>query len=615
MSNAEFPYGYNVVFRARRMFANGYLSVNDQRQVTTADAMRGNWTDKSFWFQAGSSVSFRAGCQGSVCADPVEANMPDSVQLDSVYIVPGPELTCGSPITTPYTPVGSCINPHSSFDAGSTGWELGGGATVGDRLVIMPQGSTISQYVKAEQQSGSYGDKSDSIVIGVEHKIHIAARVVNADLPNTAVVKIGAFQPGSQDVGTINPTSSSAIQEFTFSFIPTTENMSNGAVNVALVADEGSGKSDIVIYQVCIRRSTDTIPPGGSCIGNWHVGTGGDVYSTTVTYPDFVYNATSLISMKTYNVHAVGSASGSGILHFQMVDTDGNVFSEIPWQVGSTFDINIMFTALLPRNTSAQLEEIRLVAFGDVNYSLLCLTDVAMGTPPIFPPGPMPYPQCIYSVGGKLLQGYFFGLPPYSVPNNYSGTLESDSYAAELIYNYAIFPLVCTTLSIADFQYKAVETFFNVFRIWFTELGTLLNIIIDLLKAILAKVAALPGGGGGNPWWWDVIWAIIKLFLDLLALLLELFFRFMFLIIDLMQSIVIEFKSSDAVSFPFNCSGDGEYVCIALAGMLSLEDMGVGQYLNIGVDMAIAMLTISLAWWSIQQVRAMMQPGSNAKDE
>jgi hypothetical protein len=41
----------------------------------------------------------------------------------------------------------------------------------------------------------------------------------------------------------------------------------------------------------------------------------------------------------------------------------------------------------------------------------------------------------------------------------------------------------------------------------------------------------------------------------------------------------------------------------------------VGEYLNIGTDMAIAMLTIALAWWSIQQVRAMMQPGSMAKDE
>jgi uncharacterized membrane protein YwzB len=49
--------------------------------------------------------------------------------------------------------------------------------------------------------------------------------------------------------------------------------------------------------------------------------------------------------------------------------------------------------------------------------------------------------------------------------------------------------------------------------------------------------------------------------------------------------------------------------------MLSLEENGVGEYLNIGVDMAIAMLTIALAWWAIQQVRAMMQPGSMAKDE
>jgi hypothetical protein len=142
---------------------------------------------------------------------------PSYTGNDDVAIVPGatPETwSCGTTITNPFTPMGQCINPHSAFDAGAEGWNLDGGATVGDRLVTMPQGSSISQFVKAEPQTGAWANKLHSIIIGVEHKIHIAARISNPAMPNTAVVKIGAFQPGSQDVGTINPTSASAILRF-----------------------------------------------------------------------------------------------------------------------------------------------------------------------------------------------------------------------------------------------------------------------------------------------------------------------------------------------------------------------------------------------------------------
>jgi len=609
---------YAVAFRVKRNYDNGTFVVNGQT-IGMGDVVKGNWVDYAVYDNGDGllpTVSLKSQCAQGPCVNGDSTWA--AVTVDDIAIVPGatPETwSCGTTITNPYTPKDKCINVHSAFDAGAEGWNLAGGATVGDRLVTMPQGSSISQFVKAEPQTGAWANKLTSIIIGVEHKIHIAARISNPAMPNTAIVKIGAFQPGSQDVGTINPTSASAIQEFTFTFIPTTANMSNDTINVALVADEGTGKSDIIIYQVCIRRSTDTIPPGGgSCIGNWHVGNGGDVYSTTISYPDFVYNMTNFVSMKRYNVHAVGECIGcAGILRLRLIDTNGNTVSEIPWHIGSSsFDINIMFDALPPNDSSAQLDQIRLVVEGDVTYSVLCLTDATSGVPPILPPGPLPYPTCVYSIGGQLLQGVFYGLPLYSVPNTYSGTYQSDAYAAELIYNYAVFPLVCTTLSIADWQFRSWQAWKATFNTYVSMMTTKLDEIISILYAILAKIGT---SVGGDPWWLRALWALIELFLRILAMILELMFRFIFLIIDLMRSTLLEFKADDAVSFPVDCSGDGEYMCIALAGILSLQESGVGDYLNIGTDMAIAMLTIALAWWAIQQVRAMMQPGSMAKDE
>ena len=612
---------YAVAFRVKRNYDNGALVVNEQI-IGMSQVVKGNWTDHAIYDSGGGAlpdIILRSICQYGPCLNGNSTWA--AVEIDDVAIVPGatPETwSCGTTITNPLTPMGQCINPHSAFDAGAEGWNLAGGATVGDRFVTMPQGSSISQFVKAEPQTGAWAKKLNSIIIGVGHTIHIAARISNPAMPNTAAVKIGAFQPGSLDIGMVNPTSSSAIQEFTFPFTPTVANMSNDTINVALVADEGTGKSDIIIYQVCIRRSSDTIPPdAGNCVGNWHVGNGGDVYSQTITYPDFVYNMTSLISMKRYNVHAVGECYGcAGILRLRTIDTNGNIVSEIPWQIGSgAFDINIMFDALPPNDTSAQLEEIKLVVEGDVTYSELCLTDATSGgVPPILPPGPLPYPQCVYTISGQLFQGMFYGLPPYSVPNTYSGTYQSDAYAAELIYNYAVYPLVCTTISIADVQFKIWKYWMGMFNTYQAVMTTALHSIIDLLEEILAKMGSVTDGVV-DPWWLQALWALFWLFLKILGLILELFFRFLFLIIDLMRSIVLEFKADDAVSFPVDCSGDGEYMCIALAGILSLQESGVGDYLNIGTDMAIAMLTIALAWWAIQQVRAMMQPGSMAKDE
>lgn len=610
---------YAVAFRVKRNYDNGVLVVNGQI-VGQSQAIKGNWTDHAVYESGGGAlpnIELKSQCTSGPC---VNGNGTwAAVEIDDVAIVPGatPETwSCGTTITNPFTPMGQCINPHSAFDAGAEGWNLAGGATVGDRLVTMPQGSSISQFVKAEPQTGAWANKLHSIIIGVGHTIHIAARISNPAMPNTAVVKVGAFQPGSQDVGTINPTSATSIEEFTFPFTPTEANMSNDTINVALVADEGTGKSDIVVYQVCIRRSTDTIPPdSGNCVGDWHVGNGGDVYSQTITYPDFVYNMTSLISMKRYNVHAVGECLAcGGILRLRTLDSNGVTVSEINRQIGSgAFDVNIMFDALPPPDQTTQLDQVRIVVEGDVTYSELCLTDATSGVPPILPPGPLPYPQCVYTISGQLIQGVFFGLPIYSVPNTYSGTYESDSYAAELIYNYAVFPLVCTTLSIADWQFRSWQAWKATFNTYVSMMTSKLDEIISILYAILAKIGTAVNSG--DPWWLQALWALIELFLRILAMILELMFRFIFLIIDLMRSTLLEFKADDAVSFPVDCSGDGEYMCIALAGILSLQESGVGEYLNIGTDMAIAMLTIALAWWAIQQVRAMMQPGSNAKDE
>jgi len=251
--------------------------------------------------------------------------------------------------------------------------------------------------------------------------------------------------------------------------------------------------------------------------------------------------------------------------------------------------------------------ELRLNNDDEVTYDNLCLRQ-ASGQPPNPPPndpGTLPIPEC-GTVGNTAS---FYQLAPYSITEEYSGT--APVILAGLTYNYAIYPLVCTTISIANWFYNALSVFAEkVFGfILFASLA--LARIIALLEAILDKIPSTTIPLCGIL---DFIFWLIKIFVELFLQFFVLFAQVIKLIIDIFKDMMFEVRGDSAVQYPFTCSGQGYWMCFALAGILSVQNQ-VGDWFNIIALIVCSMLTVSLVFWTVNQIRAMMQPGAGGDSD
>lgn len=595
---------FTIVLRSKANYINSRLTVNGVHQSFTST---GEWTEYGFQLPHSGpglhNVALSSDCAGTMCTGGISQDL-DSVVIDDVYVVPG-LFTCGEVITTPVTPIGQCLNANPLFAQGSAGWSASPGATIYAGSAELQPGAYIEQYIEASASSASYGNMTKSVVEGSTFTVYVDARLANPELSQSFSLILGA-----SNIGSYTPTSSGMIERFVFTHTVPTGATTNGGILLRVIAGEDD-PGTIVIHQVCVRKEAGDVI-SGSCLGEWRVGQGG-LITETISYPDFVYNTYNLIANKTYKLQVSGvfAESGAAPVEISFYDTKGNeMASPLIYDEPTEFYFQAEFYGPVGQDPSAQFEELRVTTVKDVAYSTLCLLDGTTGPPVILPPGPLPYPTCVYSVSGQLLNGVFFGQPLYSVPNTYSGTMESDSYAAELIYNYAIFPLVCTELSIADWQYRTVKDWNGKWATFTKLLFTDLEFIIGWLTAIWAKIPT--SFGGGDPGWLlDLLWMLLKLLFELLLFMLRLLGSLIDLLITALRDLILAVKAEDAVVYPFDCSGNEQWVCFGLASLSYLDETTGGQWFNTLAYIAVAVLTIWLVWWLLNQVKTINAGGDS----
>jgi hypothetical protein len=595
--------GYNVFLRMKRNYANANLIVGDQ---STALTPKGEWTDFGFYQSSGSMVRIQANCIDLNSGSPnwcVEGdNTSGVISVDDVYVVPGPEMACGTMITTPFTPLGGCINPDRTFEAGAGTWEVGNGARIMASEADIPSGGYIRQYVPISTDSSTWQQLVDSLAVGGNYTITIAARA--QDTSNSLLVAVGAYTPGEIDLDTSDFSSSSMVTEWSGNFTMASNMVVGSGMPLQITAKDGG---TLIVFMVCIRSESST-PPVGECLGSWSA-SDGDALSRTISPPAYVFNSSLLAGGQSYNLTATGTRPGAGKITISFVNLGIVQFSV---DVTTDTDFNVTQAFVAP-----QMEEgrVRIDADGDVVYTSLCLQE-NNGLPVIAPPGPLPYPECVTESGLPIHpapNAGFFMLGQYSVTNEYSDTATTPAaYMAELTYNYAIYPLVCTTISIANWQYAAYQSLLALLKQWFGPGSWLEKWLSDILDAIRA-IQIPPSDGGGGSTLWDILLWILKMLLALLLKILGIVGMLFSKLLEGAKSINNEVRSDSAVMYPIDCTGDGQWMCFGFAALLAANS-SFGDWLNIIALIVNAMLTVSLTLWVLNQVRAMFEPGSGEAD-
>ncbi len=589
--------GYNVFMRAKRNYANANLIIGNANKSTMPV---GAWADVGFYFVGGTGIPIQTNCidlnSGSpaFCVDGVD-NHVNVVDVDDVYVVPGPAIECGVVITQPITPPGDCLNPNSSFTLGAASWTATGGAQVLLNEAHLPANSSIFQYVP-EVSGGNWGQLNAGIIVGHPYSISIGARVQST--ANSLRVTIGEGATPLDPLDTFEFNSTDMAQVWEGSFTPEAAQVSGSGIGLRVTAKDGG---TIIVYFVCIRNNGNAPLPPSGCLGTWHASSGGPALGSSISASSYVYNGYELIAGTSYTWRAGGAfdTADSGRLTVVYVKNSVQQYSGTPvvaTETGGAFNVSQTFIA---PGTFGEGGELRLIADTAVTYSDLCLTESG-NAPPITPPGPLPYPECRNENGVQIMpepQSGFFMMPKYDVTNAYTGTADTPAaYMAELAYNYAIYPLVCTQISIANWQYMAYKFWISLWATFPPILWWYLDQILDAIKAFQFP---------NLDWIWTIIkmiiWILVKIMVAIGSLVSDLF--------EGLRSIVVETKSYSGLAFPIDCEGENQWMCFGLAGLLAAENE-FGNWLTIVANIVVAILTIHLAFWVIGQMRAMFQPGA-----
>jgi len=591
---------YNVVLRMKPKYQNAHLYVNG---VEAPNGVYQEWSDASVYVN-GNVVELSSDCGGLLNGCTPQNGTIDVVEVDDVYVVPGSALTCGT--TTPLTtPIGSCINPNPDFMLGGQDWQLSNGAYIDNVYgwAVLPGGSLIQQQVPT---GGTWQQASQGINLGYSYVIAVGAHLEHSNAPGQYTVMVGASQPGQLSFNhqLVDVTSMESTDMFTV-----TSDMLNGTSLDIRIANEAGGT--VMLDYVCIRYNggPGILPPVGQCLGSWTTSDGsGNAVGPEIPANNYVKNQQAAMG-GGYALDLAGATDdvAGSTFTLQYCNATSGICDEI-----GAIPLEQNFASSLPFVVPAggyYGGELRLNNDDAVIYSNLCLRQSQNGPPNQNPPSPpaLPIPECGLIYYTNPLFGWFYMHAPYSVTNEFTGTEYTAAYLSEMIYNYATYPLVCTTVSIANWQFRAYTEFKIYIGILFAALEVTLAAIIALLVAILAKIPmiALPPLCGVL----DIILWVIKALLEVLFKILLMIFQTLGLIVKIFSGMANEARGENAIMYPINCSGDGQWMCFMLAGIAEL-DWKLGDWLNTISLIVVAMLTVSLAFWVTNQVRDMMQPGS-----
>jgi hypothetical protein len=610
---------FNFVYRMNRKYANARLLVNGDDQCS--DSGYGTWIQNSVYFPSASQINLSVDCNGIDCITPIQDAKLAAVDIDDTYVVPGPQIpecVCvGGTMAPPVPPVitGTCINANPQF-IDTSSWRTVGGASIltsgTGGWARLPGGSFIEQDIPVANAGTTWGNLQTSLIVGMTYVIQTAAHLESATQAGQYSVIMGASSPGQVTANhqIVPPEQLSSVNADSVTIVAEMAGDGDNPTARLRVANEAGGT--VLMDTVCVESTgvsgpITVTPPTGPCLGTWTLSSGGTAIGVPVAGNDYVEDAQSSMYGSyvldvsgeqvqdvntlrvSYNNNGTGKYDNVGVFNVVGYSFEGQIAFVVP--PGGYYN-----GALQIVNDDALLE-----------YTNICLRQ-ASGPPPNPPPndpGSLPIPEC-GSVNSPFTNTTgFYQMAPYSISEEYTGT--APVIIAGLTYNYAIYPLVCTTISIANWQYRAYTAWIDKFNIFAARLSAQLDQIIALLEAILAAIPDMivPPTCG----FLDVILWLLKTFLDLFVKFMILFAQGIQLVIDIFKEMMLDVRGEAAVQYPFSCSGDGYWLCFALAGILSVQNQ-VGDWFNIIALIVCSMLTVSLVFWTVNQIRGMLQPGT-----
>lgn len=673
---------FNLVMMVKRLKSDAQLQVDYNNGawwnplVVTQDIISNTtlneWQPVGVWFDLPQAQNWRIYLRG-VC--PSCSIWEDGYVVDEVYAIPGTSpVVCGSspPAPNPQPVPGSgCINGNAHMAGPDSTYQMTYGAAVdgvgypwawnwhGRMGTLTPwehvarlfpttdYDAYVHQYMPAaygdvsREYSGVLADRQYDVfgsVIGYQ-----APSDSGPIQPSTATVSIGNT---SGSIFSFDVTIDSNQPSMTFwETFTATQSMfagpctsgDSGGCNISFDINNRGGTSALVDL-ACVRPFSTTIPiptdppTGTACLGSWdrsEVG-GGLGYVEVGTY---LYSPQTLNG--NYRLWITGEADGSGVLRVMYMNPSTGITVALGAMnvVGGNNTVNTTFVT--PPSGYYGGQVIVEPSIG-ITITSVCLQSNAI--PPIIPPGTppivIPMPTCgsvNFGAASPWITSTigFYGRPPYTETAIMSGTLYSDvnwaEYMAMQTYNYAIYPLVCTTISVANWQVEAYNALMAFLAqrigtiqppsgnecgtgIWavlcalIELIGNTIGQIVGLLQSLIDLIGLL----------FQLIGSLISLIMALLGRLLGLIWTILNSAIGLLGSLSSFARGSDRSAYPIDCAGDAEAICFGLAAIVELDEIA-GNWLTIIATLTVSVLTVYLGMYIVNQIRSMMQPGSGTE--
>jgi hypothetical protein len=674
---------FNLVMMVKRLKSDAQLQVDYNNGawwnplVVTQDIISNTtlneWQPASVWFDLPQAQNWRIYLRG-IC--PSCSNWEDGYVVDEVYAIPGTSaVVCASSPPPPNpqpVPGTGCINGNAHMAGPDSTYQMTYGAAVdgvgypwmwnwhGRMGTLTPwqhvarlfpttgYNAYVHQYMPvaygavSREYSGVLADRQYDVfgsVIGYQQPGEMGPIS-----PSTVTVSVGNTSGStfSFDVG-IDAEQTSATFWHTFTatqgmFAGPCAEGDSGGCNISFDINNRGGTSAL-IDMACVRPFSTTIviptdpPTGTACLGSWdrsEVG-GGLGYVEVGTY---LYNSQTLNG--DYRLWITGEADGSGVLRVMYMNPSTGITVSLGTMNVVTGNNTVNTTFVTPPSGYYGGQVIVEPSVG-ITITAACLQASAIPPvdPPVTPPIVVPIPTC-GSVNFGATSPWitstigFYGRPPYTETAILSGTLYSDvnwaEYMAMQTYNYAIYPLVCTTISVANWQ---VEAYNALMAFLAKNIGTiqppsgnscgtgLWAVLCELIKVIGNSINQLIGLLQSLI---DLIKLIVQLIASLVGLIMTLLGRLLGLIwmilnsaIGLLGSLASFARGSDRSAYFIDCAGDAEAICFGLAAIVKLDEIA-GNWLTIITMLTVSVLTIYLGMYIVNQVRSMMQPGSGTED-
>jgi hypothetical protein len=666
---------FNLVMMVRRTSANAQIQIVysggglfDGIAVTNkiiSGTTLNEWVPVAAWFDLGESKRWKIILRTLGTA---------GYDVDDIYAIPGTSpVVCGtSPPPPNPQPTGTCINGNSHLSGPDSTYQMTYGAAVdgsgypwswnwhGRMGTLTPwehvarlfpttgYDAYAHQYMRA-----AYGDVSREYSgVLADRQYDVFGSVIGYQQPG----EMGPIQPSTVTVSVGNTSGSTfsfdvAIdanqpsvafwQTFTATqgmFAGPCDSGDSGGCNISFDINNRGGTSALVDLACVMPVSTTTTiptdpPTGTACLGSWdrsEVG-GGLGYVEVGTY---LYSSLALNG--NYRLWITGEAEGSGVLRVMYMNPSTGITVALGAMNVAAGSHTVNTTFVTPPSGYYGGQVIVEPSIG-ITVTEACLQSNAIPPvdPPTTPPVVIPMPTCgsvNFGATSPWITGTigFYGRPPYTETAIMSGTLYSDvnwaEYMAMQTYNYAIYPLVCTTISVANWQVEAYNALMAFLAqhigtlqppggnecgtgIWavlcelIKVIGNTIGQIVGLLQSLIDLIKLIIG----------LVGSLVSLIMDLLGRLLGLIWTILNSAIGLLGSLSTFARGSDRSAYPIDCAGDSEAICFGLAAIVKLDEIA-GNWLTIITSLTVSVLTIYLGIYIVNQVRSMMQPGSGAED-